>query len=85
MLRAGALFAIVVGATAFNVAGACAQTLTKPDPKPVPPLPAPANAQARARAQACSALGAGFAQIPGTDACVKIGGGVATDATGIGN
>jgi hypothetical protein len=85
MLRAGGLLAIFVAATSVSVVGAAAQTLTNPDPKQLPPLSAPAKAQARAPTKACSAYGAGFVQLPGTDACVKIGGSVTTDVTGIGN
>jgi Porin subfamily len=85
MARAGSLVAFLVAATAVNIAGARAQTLTNPDPKPGPPLSAPAKAQARAHAKACSAYGAGFVQLAGTEACIKIGGSVTTDATGIGN
>ena len=85
MPRAGALLAIFVAAAAVSVVGADAQTLTNPDPKPVPPLSTPAKAQAHAPAKACGAYGAGFVQLPGTDACIKIGGSVTTDATGIGN
>jgi hypothetical protein len=85
MLRVGALFAFFVAATAVNVLGARAQTLRNPDVKPAPPLSTAAKAQARAHAKACSAFGAGFVQLPGTDACIKIGGSVTTDATGIGN
>ncbi|MFY9760761.1 MAG: porin [Xanthobacteraceae bacterium] len=85
MLRAGTLLAIFAAATAANVTGACAQTLTNPDPRPAPHLSAAAKSQPRDRAKTCGAYGAGFVQLPGTDACVKIGGSVTTDATGIGN
>jgi Porin subfamily len=85
MLRAGALLAIFVAATATNAANVSAQTLTNPDPKPAPHLSAAAKAQPPDHAKACGAYGAGFLRLPGTDACVKIGGSVTTDATGTGN
>ncbi len=81
MLRAGALFAALVPAIALGAAGACAGTLTNPDPKPAPSSPATAKSQARERDKACSAFGAGFVQLPGSDACIKIGGGVTTETT----
>ena len=86
MPRAGALLAFSrARRPLLGVAGASAQTLTNPDPKPAPPLRAPAKSHAQERAKACPAFGAGFVQLPGTDACVKIGGSVTTDVTGIGN
>ena len=85
MLRAGALFASLMTATAFAVAGAPAQTLTNPNPRPAPSAPVPAKPHAREDARACSAYGAGFARLPGSDACVKIGGWVTIEATGTGH
>ena len=83
MRRTANLLAILVIATAVSVAGAAAQTLTDPNPKTaLPPPPASAKLQASGRAKPCSAFGAGFVQVPGTDACVKIGGFVTTEATG---
>ena len=86
MLRAAAatMLAILVMATAADVVGAAAQTLTDPNPKAIPPPHASAKSQAAERAKACSGFGAGFVQIPGTDACIKIGGAVQTEATGVG-
>jgi hypothetical protein len=80
MLRTATPLAIFAMATALNVAAASAQTLTDPDPKPAP-LSAPAKAPVGERVKTCSAYGAGFVQLPGTDACVKIGGFVRTEAT----
>ncbi len=85
MLRACALLAIFVAATTMNVAGAGAQTLANPDPRPAPHPSDAAKSQPRDRAKACPAYGAGFVQLAGTDACVKIGGSVTTDVTGTGN
>ncbi len=76
-----ALLAAVVAATALGTAGASAGTLTNPDPEPVPPSPAPAKSQTPEHVKACSAYGAGFVQLPGSDACIKIGGGVTTETT----
>ena len=83
MHRTAGLPTILVIATAVSVVAAAAQTLTDPNPRPTAPPPAaPAKSQATERAKSCSAFGAGFVQIPGTDACVKIGGFVTTEATG---
>jgi len=61
-----------------------AQTLTDPNFTATPPgrptaLP---KSQPSARAHACDAFGAGFVRVPGTDACLKIGGYVTTE-TGV--
>ncbi|HEY2527980.1 MAG TPA: porin [Xanthobacteraceae bacterium] len=57
-----------------------AQTLTAPNPKgwssPVAAKPEP-----KKQVRSCSAFGAGFVAIPGTDGCVKIGGSVTSEAT----
>ncbi|HEX4042558.1 MAG TPA: porin [Xanthobacteraceae bacterium] len=62
-----------------------AQTLTDPHFGATPPgRPATVpKAQPSVRANACSAFGAGFVRVPGTDACVKLGGFVTTE-TGVG-
>jgi Porin subfamily len=85
MPRAGARLAALVAATLLGVAGAYAQTLTNPDPKSVPPSVTSEKSHAQEHAKACPAFGAGFVQLPGTDACVKIGASVTTDVTGTGN
>jgi hypothetical protein len=85
MLRARALLVALGTATVFGVAGAAAQTLTNPDPKPAQSSAPSAKSQTRERAKSCPAFGPGFVQLPGTDACVKIGGSVTTDVTGTGN
>jgi len=52
-----------------------AQTLTDPNSRTAPAeRSTPPKSPASVRAHACSAYGAGFIQLPGTDACVKIGG-----------
>ena len=57
-----------------------AQTLVEPKPKTSQPS-ALAKSQPALRRKSCSAFGAGFAQIPGTDTCVKIGGYVTIEGT----
>jgi len=60
---------------------ATAQTLTQPNPQPTgaPPAVAPTKSRPAAHVKTCRAYGAGFRNIPGTDACIKIGGGVTVD------
>jgi Porin subfamily len=82
MPRASARLAALVATTVLGVASASAQTLTNPDPKPVPSSAPSAKAHAQEHAKACPAFGAGFVQLPGTDACVKVGGSVTTDVSG---
>lgn len=83
MIRADVTLAMFAVATGFGIAGAAAQTLT--DPKTAPPPHPSAKSQAAERTDACRSFGAGFVRIPGTGACVKIGGGATTQATGGGN
>jgi hypothetical protein len=54
--------------------GVRAQTLIEPNSKLKSQPPGSAKPQAALRTKACSAFGAGFVQLPGTDTCVKIGG-----------
>jgi hypothetical protein len=55
---------------------ASAQTLTNPNP-PAPSRPPPAaKPDTSAHVKSCSAYGAGYVNIPGTDTCVKVGGSV---------
>jgi hypothetical protein len=60
------------------VAGAAssgAQTLSDPYPRTIASPPATkAKSSPDKHAKACKAYGAGFVQIAGTDACVKVGG-----------
>jgi len=66
---ATAMLTVAVGA------GAGAQTLTQPNPQPKwSPPQAPAKSPSAAPVKSCSAYGAGFVALPGTDTCVKIGG-----------
>jgi hypothetical protein len=66
--------------------GAAAQTLSDPAPpaKWSPPAKAAKSketAHAKSFAKACSAFGPGFVNVPGTDACVKIGGWVTVEGS----
>ena len=81
MLRSAA--AIAAAATLAVVMlddGARAQTLTGPNPQPAPSRPLVAKPDTTVKVKSCSAYGAGFVNIPGTDTCVKIGGSVTVDA-----
>jgi len=62
--------------------GAAAQTLSGPVPptKWSPPSKA-AKSKEAAQLKACAAFGPGFVNVPGTDACVKIGGWVTVEGT----
>ena len=72
--------AIAALALSASVAsGAIAQTLIEPNSKPKSQPPGSAKPQPGLRTKACSAFGAGFVQLPGTDTCVKIGGFVTID------
>lgn len=82
MLCNRAIAAIFVVASQLVVTAVAAQTLTNPYPR-TDPFPASEKPLTRhPRNQACSGFGAGFAQIPGTDTCVKIGGYMRFEATG---
>jgi hypothetical protein len=84
MARWTAFCAGVVAATIASAlvvsSGVIAQTLVEPKPKTSQPS-ALAKSQPALRKKSCSAFGAGFAQVPGTDTCVKIGGYVTIDGT----
>ena len=71
-------------------ASVTAQTLADPAPpaKWSPPAKAAKSPQAahgksvgKSTAKACSAFGPGFVNVPGTDACVKIGGWVTVEGS----
>ena len=67
-------------ALAIVVSPGVAQTLTQPNPqtKALPPT-VTAKSRSTGHVKTCDAYGAGFRNIPGTDACLKIGGGVTVD------
>lgn len=84
----GTIFgATIVVLIAFSAcSGASAQTLLEPNPKLEPKAkvsepPASAKPQSGLRIKSCSAFGAGFVQLPGTDTCVKVGGFVTMEST----
>ncbi len=65
---------------ALVVARGAAQTLTQPNPqtKTMPPA-VTTKSRAAGHVKTCDGYGAGFRNIPGTDACIKIGGSVTVD------
>lgn len=74
----------IVLATAVALAAAVslgiAQTLTQPKPQTNTPPPAvTTKSRPAGHVKTCEAYGAGFRNIPGTDACIKIGGSVTVD------
>jgi hypothetical protein len=75
-IAAAAMLAVAIGESAG------AQTLVNPNPPAAraqpPPAPKPRTSE---RAKPCGAYGAGFVNIPGTGACVKIGGSVSVDSS----
>jgi Porin subfamily len=67
-------------ALAIAVSPGAAQTLTQPNPQTKTPPPAAATkSRPTGHVKTCDAYGDGFRNIPGTDACLKIGGGVTVD------
>jgi len=69
-----AAIAVMTIAAAAVAASGFAQTLTEPN-VPAKSAPRPAKKpHTTAHDLSCSAMGAGFVRVPGTDACVKIGG-----------
>jgi hypothetical protein len=75
-----ASIAVAIGMVGLVVSSACAQTLSNPNPQPGwPPPKTSAKAKPAARVKTCSAYGAGFVNVPGTDTCVKVGGWVTVE------
>jgi Porin subfamily len=75
MLRSTIIAAIATLAVMVDD-GADAQTLTNPNPPAPSRPPLAAKPDTSSRVKSCSAYGAGYVNIPGTDACVKVGGSV---------
>jgi Porin subfamily len=77
--------AVVVGAVAVTAvlssSGAVAQTLTDPNPKPSAPPAATTKSRPAAHVKNCAIYGPGFMAMPGSDTCIKIGGGVTVEGT----
>jgi hypothetical protein len=81
MIFRAAIVALITLSEAAG-SGVIAQTLLEPNPKPkLSQPPGSAKQHSGLRTQSCSAFGAGFVQIPGTDTCVKIGGFVTIEST----
>jgi len=75
-MAAAAMFAVTIGDRAAG------QTLIDPSSRSVPSRPPlAAKPHTSAHVKSCSAYGAGFVNIPGTDACIKIGGSVTVEST----
>lgn len=66
--------AVIATAVVTAAASAAAQTLADPNPKPKWRPPSHAEKSHPAAAKTCAAYGAGFMQVAGTGACVKVGG-----------
>lgn len=82
IIHSGFCLAAIVMLAAMASESVAAQTLTAPNPQPKShPPPAAAKSSSAERMKSCSAYGAGFVQIPGSDACVKIGGFVTIEGT----
>jgi hypothetical protein len=84
IVRARAIVVIVTAVVLGVVmaSGVGAQTLTDPHPKTnaSPPTTATTKSRPAGRVKNCSAYGAGFMVMPGTDMCIKIGGSVTVEA-----
>jgi hypothetical protein len=78
----GAAAATAMMLVAAIASSASAQTLTDPNPpaKWSPPQAA-AKPPAAASAKPCPGYGAGFVKLPGSDACIKIGGWVSVEGS----
>jgi Porin subfamily len=72
----------IAAALAVGGSPARAQTLTQPHPAAATKTSSPSGttkSRHTGHVKTCDAYGAGFRNIPGTDACIKIGGGVTVD------
>ena len=85
ILRAVAFVAATAMLAVVVASGVFAQTLSEPNSqiKSAPP-PVTAKSRPTGRVKSCSAFGAGFVNVPGTDACIKIGGSATIEGTGRG-
>ena len=80
--RIAVAIAAVAALAAIDLSAAVAQTLTDPNPKPsAPPPTATTKSRPTAHVKNCSIYGPGFMAMPGTDTCIKIGGGVTVEGT----
>ena len=79
--RFGVIVAAVAVVVALCLSGAAAQTMADPYPKPSAPPPTTTKSQPATHVKNCSMYGPGFMAVPGTDTCIKIGGGVTVEGT----
>jgi hypothetical protein len=68
-------FAVVI-AQASAVTPSCAQTLADPTPHPHTTTTTTTVQPQSNQRKPCPAFGPGFVQVPGTDTCVRVGGGI---------
>ena len=80
-IAAMVLFAAPASVTAQTLTDPAPQAKWSPPSKAAKAPPAKAAKSKRADAKACSAFGPGFVNVPGTDACVKIGGWVTVEGS----
>jgi Porin subfamily len=77
-LIAGAGALIIIATCAST--GVLAQTLADPNPRPTaPPSTVTTKSHSARHVKNCSAYGPGFMAMPGSDMCIKIGGGVTVE------
>jgi Porin subfamily len=82
IVRGSALAAATIMVTIAVGSSPNAQTLINPNPHTTGQQPrAAARSPASGHVKSCAAYGAGFVNVPGTDACVKIGGYVSGEVT----
>jgi hypothetical protein len=81
MLRDIALTTAMAVAVALIAPCAKAQTLTQPNLPNKPSSPPNRKSRTTTHERSCSTFGAGFVKVPGTDACVRIGGWVTMEGT----
>jgi hypothetical protein len=82
ILRSIGLVAATTMLAVVITSGVVAQTLTDPNSQTKMSSPQVATkSRPTGRMKSCSLFGAGFVNVPGTDACVKIGGYVTVEGT----
>lgn len=69
-----AVMAVLIMPAVVTGSRVLAQTLTDPNPPAKWTPPASAKSRPAEATKRCSAYGPGFVNVPGTDACVKVGG-----------
>ena len=82
ILRVGAVAVATTMAAVAVASGVAAQPAPEPTPRAgLSPPPVRAKSPSTGRVQSCSSYGAGFVRVPGTGACIKIGGSVTMEGT----